>query len=76
VTQTLNQLQPGAAAVVLEVKTADQPVCLRLAEMGLVPGTPVLVLVLSNHSGLMIQVGEQCLCLSGGLAEAVQVLAV
>jgi Fe2+ transport system protein FeoA len=74
VTQTLNQLQPGAAAVVLEVKTADQPVCLRLAEMGLVPGTPVLVL--SNHSGLMIQVGEQCLCLSGGLAEAVQVLAV
>jgi len=73
-TQSLDQLQPGAAAVVMEVRTVDQPVCLRLAEMGLVPGTPVLVL--SNHSGLMIQVGEQRLCLSGGLAEAVQVLAV
>jgi Fe2+ transport system protein FeoA len=73
VTQTLNQLKPGAEAVVMEVRTSDQPVCLRLAEMGLVPGTPVLVL--SNHSGLMIQVGEQRLCLSCGLAEAVQVLA-
>jgi Fe2+ transport system protein FeoA len=74
VTQTLDQLKPGTPAVVMEVRTVDQPLCLRLSEMGVVPGTPVLVL--SNHGGLMVQVGEQRLCFSGGLAGAVHVLAV
>lgn len=73
-TLTLEQLRPGSAAVVLEVRTTDQPVCLRLQELGLVPGTPVLVL--SNQGGLMILVGEQRLCLSDPLARAVAVRAV
>ena len=73
-TSTLDQLQPGSPAIILEVRTTEQPICLRLQELGLLPGTPVLVL--SNHSGLMIQVGEQRLCLSGALAQAVAVLAV
>lgn len=73
-TSTLAQLQPGSPAVVLEVRTTDQPVCLRLQELGLVPGTPLLVL--SKQGGLVILVGEQRLCLSESLAGAVAVLAV
>ena len=73
-TSTLEQLQPGTPAVVLEVRTTDQPVCLRLQELGLVPGTPVLVL--SKQGGMVILVGEQRLCLSESLARAVDVLAV
>ena len=72
-TSTLEALQPGVPAVVLEVRTTDQPVCLRLQELGLVAGTPVLVL--SRQGGLMILVGEQRLCLSASLARAVDVLA-
>ena len=73
-TATLDQLKPGTPAVVMEVRTAEQPVCLRLQELGLVPGTPVLVL--SRQGGVVILVGDQRLCLSAPLAQAVQVLAV
>jgi Fe2+ transport system protein FeoA len=73
VTSTLDQLKPGDSAVVMEVRADDQPVCLRLQELGLVQGTPVLVL--SRQGGVVILVGDQRLCLSAPLAQAVQVLA-
>jgi Fe2+ transport system protein FeoA len=70
---SLETLQPGAAAVIVQVHAADQPVCLRLQEMGLLPGTTVLVL--ANHGGLVLRIGDQRLCLAAGLARAVEVLA-
>lgn len=71
---TLDQLRPGINAVVLEVHAHDQPVCLRLQELGLVPGAPVQVL--SNSAGLLLLLGDQRLCLGEDLAKAVDVLPV
>ena len=70
---TLESLQPGDTAVVLQVHAVDQPVCLRLQELGILPGTTVLVL--TNHGGLVLRIGDQRLCLAAGLARAVEVLA-
>ena len=54
---TLDQLRPGFNAAVLEVHAQDQPVCLRLQELGLVPGAPIQVL--SNSAGLLVLLGDQ-----------------
>jgi Fe2+ transport system protein FeoA len=70
---TLEALPQGAAAVIVQVHAVDQPVCLRLQELGLLPGTTVLVL--SNQGGLVLRIGDQRLCLAEGLARAVEVLA-
>lgn len=69
---TLANLKPGQEAAVLEVKANSQPACLRLQELGMVPGTPVLVI--SSAGAVMVQVGEQRLCLGQELAESVAVL--
>jgi Fe2+ transport system protein FeoA len=71
---TLAQLEPGFPAAVLEVRGQDQPMCLRLQELGLVPGASVEVL--SKESGLLLRVGDQRLCLGEGLAQAVDVVPV
>jgi Fe2+ transport system protein FeoA len=70
---TLESLKPGTAAVIVQVHAVDQPVCLRLQELGLLPGTSVLVL--ANQGGLVLRIGDQRLCLAEGLARAVEVLA-
>jgi|GEM_PF-6482588 len=70
---TLETMRPGAAAVIIQVHAVDQPVCLRLQELGLLPGTTVLVL--ANQGGLVLRIGDQRLCLAAGLARAVEVLA-
>jgi Fe2+ transport system protein FeoA len=69
---TLANLKPGQTAAVLDIEASSQPACLRLQEMGLVPGTPLLVI--SNSGAVMVQVGEQRLCLGEELAQAVAVL--
>jgi Fe2+ transport system protein FeoA len=69
---TLANLKPGQEAAVLEVLASSQPACLRLQELGLIPGTPVLVI--SSSGAVMVQVGEQRLCLREELAESVAVL--
>jgi Fe2+ transport system protein FeoA len=69
---TLANLKPGRPAAVLEVSSSLQPACLRLQEMGLVPGTPLLVI--SSAGAVMVQVGEQRLCLREELAQSVAVL--
>ena len=69
---TLANLKEGQTAAVLEVEASSQPACLRLQEMGLVPGTPLMVI--SNSGAVMVQVGEQRLCLGQDLAQAVAVL--
>ncbi len=71
---TLANLKAGQTAAVLEVNSHSQPACLRLQELGLVPGTPLRVI--SNSGAMMIQVGEQKLCLHEDLAQAVAVLPV
>ena len=71
---TLANLKAGQTAAILEVHSRSQPACLRLQELGLVPGTPVRVI--SNSGSMMIQVGEQKLCLHEDLALAVAVLPV
>jgi Fe2+ transport system protein FeoA len=69
---TLANLKPGQNAAVLEIQSGSQPACLRLQEMGLLPGTPLLVI--SSGGAVMVQVGEQRLCLREELAESVAVL--
>ena len=69
---TLANLKPGQSAAVLEVLAHSQPACLRLQEMGMVPGTPLLVI--SSAGAVMVQVGEQRLCLREELAQTVAVL--
>lgn len=71
---TLAELRPGFQAVVLLVRDQDQPVCLRLQELGLVPGASVRVL--SNAGGMMVMVDEQRLCLGEALAKSVDVAVV
>lgn len=71
-TGSLAELQPGFPAAVLSVGGDNQPMCLRLQELGLVPGASVEVL--SRSSGLLICVGEQRLCLGVDLAGHVEVL--
>lgn len=71
---TLAELRPGFQAAVLDVRGQDQPLCVRLQELGLVPGASVEVI--SREGGLMIRIGEQCLALGEGLAEAVDVVPV
>jgi Fe2+ transport system protein FeoA len=71
---TLANLKPGQTAAVLEIHERSQPACLRLQELGLVPGTPVRVI--GGEGSLMIQVGEQKLCVHEELALAVAVLPV
>jgi Fe2+ transport system protein FeoA len=71
---TLAELQPGFPAAVLDVHGDDQPLCIRLQELGLVPGASVEVL--SRDGGLTVKIGEQRLALGEGLARAVDVVAV
>jgi Fe2+ transport system protein FeoA len=71
---TLAELQPGFQAAVLEVRGHDQPLCVRLQELGLVPGAAVEVI--SREGGLMVRIGEQRLALGEGLAQAVEVVPV
>lgn len=71
---SLAELEPGFPAAVLEVSSHDQPVCIRLQELGVVPGAPVEVI--SRQSGMLIRVGDQRLCLGEALARAVEVVAV
>ncbi len=71
---TLADLRPGFSAAVLQVHGQDQPLCLRLQELGLVPGA--LVEVLADQGGRMVRVGDQRLCLGEDLARAVEVMAV
>jgi Fe2+ transport system protein FeoA len=71
---TLAELQPGFQAAVLEVRGHDQPLCVRLQELGLVPGASVEVI--SREGGLMVRIGEQRLALGEGLAQAVEVVPV
>ena len=72
--QTLANLKSGQSAAVLDVQSSSLPACLRLQELGMVPGTPVRVI--SNNGSLVIQVGEQKLCLNADLAQAVAVMPV
>ena len=69
---TLANLKPGQAAAVLEITASSSPSCLRLQELGLVPGTPVQVI--SSAGSVMVQVGMQRLCLREELAQSVGVL--
>ena len=71
---TLANLKAGQMAAVLDVRSDSQPACLRLQEMGMVPGTPLRVI--SNNGSLLIEVGEQKLCLHEDLALAVAVIPV
>jgi Fe2+ transport system protein FeoA len=58
---TLEQLAPHAPARVIAVEAAD-PTMLRLMEMGLVPGAPVLVKKAAPFGGpLQIQVRDYLL---------------
>jgi Fe2+ transport system protein FeoA len=68
---TLAELPPGFSAAVLGVNHGDQPLCVRLQELGLVPGASVEVL--SRQGGTVVRVGEQRLCLGEDLARAVAV---
>jgi Fe2+ transport system protein FeoA len=70
--RTLANLKPGQNAAVLEIQSSSQPACLRLQELGILPGTPLLVI--SSGGAVMVQVGEQRLCLREELAETVSVL--
>ncbi len=71
-TETLDNLRPGFQAAVLEVQSDNRPACLRLQELGLVPGAPVEVI--ATGSSIIVRVGEQRLCLGRELAHAVSVL--
>lgn len=71
---TLAELEPGFPAAVIEVSHSDQPLCMRLQEMGLVPGAAVEVI--SRQGGTVVRVGEQRLCLGEALARAVEVVPV
>ena len=68
---TLANLKVGQNAAVLEIGSSHLPACLRLQEMGLVPGTPLVVI--SSGGAVMVQVGEQRLCLREELALSVAV---
>lgn len=71
-TGSLAELEPGFQAAVLDVRGGDQPMCLRLQELGLVPGASVEVL--SRSGGMLVRVGEQRLCLGEDLARSVEVV--
>lgn len=70
-TATLDRLPTGTPAAVLAVSHADQPLCLRLQELGLVPGADVEVI--SRQGGTVLRVGDQRLCLAEGLARSIEV---
>lgn len=70
--ETLDNLRPGFQAAVLEVHASNRPACLRLQELGLVPGAPVEVL--SSGDSILVRVGEQRLVLRRELAHEVSVL--
>jgi Fe2+ transport system protein FeoA len=71
---TLANLKSGQQAAVLAVKHQGQPMCLRLQELGFVPG--MALTVISNQGSVMVQVGDQRLCLEEALARTVDVVPV
>ena len=70
--RTLDNLQAGFQAAVLEIKATDGPLCKRLQELGIVPGMPIEVI--RSGSPMVVRVGDARLCLRSDLAEAVHVL--
>jgi Fe2+ transport system protein FeoA len=68
---TLSNLRPGQSAAVVDV-APNLPMCLRLQELGLVPGSEVEVL--SGGSSLIVKVGDHRLTLRQEQAKGIRVV--